>query len=76
MVVASYLLYNNIFAVLFVVYIFIPPHALLRGEVLRVLHREMFGEGDYEKGPCCSADGVRVHKEEAAKRTAIRTAED
>ena len=46
---------------------FIPPHALLRGEVLRVLHREMFGVGDYVKGPCCSADGVRVHKEEAAK---------
>ena len=56
---------------------FIPPHALLRGEVLRkVLHREMFGVGDYEKGPCCSVDGVRVHKEEAAKRTAIRTVED
>ena len=36
---------------------------------------ETFGEGDYVRRLGCSADGVRVYKEEAAKRTAIRTVE-
>ena len=46
-----------------------------RGDVLRGLHHETFGEGDYVRRLGCSADGVRVYKEEAAKRTAIRTVE-